>query len=373
MAVLDKFLREMAHFGDILNLGIDIKWGAKNPDLASFVPLCRKVCVDWIQPRLHSLILGNNVMDLEGSMGVLVEDILAHFSPTLEYLEFALTFCRDFSSTATRDPSVFTFPVLKSLKDSSNYYGGSYKAVELFYSNLLYPEGVPNLTILKINHPTYPLRQLGYQVLRAKLETLEIKEDVYQGLANVLTFPDWNLKNLSLSNVNNSAHCKKVLTEILVYMSHSLEQLTLESIEGSVTIPPCRKLERMTILFSLYQGDVCFEVVDYLPGICPRFEFDEEQVAMGTEGGYFPILEDLIVTILDGEGHPADFGDCPLWHEALSGMFPAGSEDIFRSLKRLKVPRRLEFVEEQFRARLPPQVEIIYEINQIENIDEEEW
>lgn len=67
------------------NFRLEISTGHSS-QLDAFVSSCRSV----MRPGIKSLILSNNFWDPENQMSSLIEELLTHFSPTLEFLTLAL-------------------------------------------------------------------------------------------------------------------------------------------------------------------------------------------------------------------------------------------------------------------------------------------
>lgn len=88
----------------------------------------------------------------------------------------------------------------------------------------------------------------------------------------------------------------------------------------------------------------------------PGFEFEEGHF----QRGYFPGLEELAVEIRDDLGNLEDLERDPDGQSYLLGLFSDGSDHVFRDLQRLRVPGGWAFGEQELRARLPHQVQILY-------------
>lgn len=351
VTTLNKFVSDMAHFGDCRNL-----WAAiKRMDIEKFelfAPLCRQALRDFLQLQtgIKSLVFGNTTWDKESRMSQLVEDI-GH----------ALNWRSDDPAMVLHRDDKLSFPKLKTLQDYSTSQICNDSGIGPFYAKLL--DDMPNIEMLEIRSPAYFFRRLELApeqgLLYTKLATLKISEKLEGKELGLVANSNWKLKGLRLT-ISSQAH----LSELLNKMSPSLEYLTLENVEGSIAIPPCPKLKILSISFSL--------LVLHIGGVQlhsdpPRFEFDSGKILKAEEeNGYFPALEVLTAQIFHSFGGLIDFEeDVP---ELLQGVFPELCATVFKDLEILRIPENWEFAEEDIQDRFPPDVYISY----IEKEDEDE-
>lgn len=337
-----------------LHLGIDIE-KSQNSGLEQFTQFCREVdFCSFIKPQISSLILGNNVWDMQ--LGMMIEDILHRFSSELVSLELYLIFERNDPALNLRRDDLL-FPKLKILKDcsTSQFYGSNTegdKGLAPFYTKLL--QAVPELESLTITEAKniFPAQPQNFL---PKLKSLEITEELWESDLKLVANANWPLTSLSLDTKNFHPG---TLQKLFDKYKPTLEHLTLGSIEGRIIIPSCPKMKSLAIFFDFVSyWNAAVDGDENEMGDAPGLQF------MGNElENYFPDLEDLTVEILDGEGELLNLeGNQEVWFNHLRQVFPEESVQVFRGLRTLRIPRDWEAVEQDIRARFQPQIQIIYD------------
>lgn len=137
----------------------------------------------------------------------------------------------------------------------------------------------------------------------------------------------------------------------------------MRKVTGTIIIPSCPNLETIFTSFDL--------VVDWVDGEYeledpPYLQFVQDHVGMGDK--YFPALKQIDILgvkcfrrLRELGMNRNDLVGNEIWYNFVQDVFPEESVDVLWGLGTLRIPEEWAIAEQDFRARLPPHLHIIYE------------